>query len=294
MTKLGTIAVLMPGDMGHAIGRALREHGHDVITCLEGRGEHTRSRALHAGFRDVGTLDAVVAEADLILSILPPASELDQARLVAECMKSAGRKPIYVDCNAVSPNTSISIGEVIDGADAAYIHGGIIGLPPGHGTGPRIYVSGPEHAILSELNGKGFEVIGMGAGIGQASAMKMTYAACTKGTWTLHLAILLTAEKLGVTRALLDEFEHSQPAVLKAMRARLPFLPADSARWIGEMEEIASTFAAAGVTSGFHEGAAEMFRLLASTPYASETRSDMDRTRTLEQALAVYTEHLGS
>jgi 3-hydroxyisobutyrate dehydrogenase-like beta-hydroxyacid dehydrogenase len=292
MTKLSTIAVLMPGDMGHAIGRVLREHGHDVITCLDGRGDHTRTRALRAGFRDVGSLDAVVAEADLILSILPPSTALDQARLVADCMAAAGRTPVYADCNAVSPKTSIAIGEIMAGAGAIYIDGGIIGLPPRDGAGPRIYVSGPEHEILSPLNGKGFEVIGMGPEIGQASAMKMTYAALTKGTWTLHLAILLTAEQLGVSDALIAEFADSQPAALKAMRDRLPFLPADSARWVGEMEEIASTFANAGVTPGFHDGAAEMFRLLARTPFASETRDDMDRSRTLEEALAVYRRQL--
>lgn len=292
MTALATIAILMPGDMGHAIGRVLHDHGHDVITCLDGRGDHTRARALRAGFRDVGSLDAVVGEADLILSILPPSAALDQARLVANCMTALGRTPVYADCNAVSPKTSIAVGEVIAGAGARYIDGGIIGLPPGHGSGPRIYVSGPEHQILSPLNGKGFEVIGMGPEIGQASAMKMTYAALTKGTWTLHLAILLTAEQLGVSDTLIGEFADSQPAALKGMRDRLPFLPADSARWVGEMEEIASTFADAGVTPGFHDGAAAMFRLLARTPFASETRDDMDRSRSLEEALAVYRDFL--
>ena len=292
MKNFGAIAILMPGDMGHAVGRSLNEHGYDVITCLEGRGDHTRARAMGAGFRDVGSLAAVVDEADLILSILPPSSALDQAKLVANDMKTKGKTPTYVDCNAISPQTAIAVGKTIADAGATFIDAGIIGLPPGNGTGPRFYVSGPDHAVLSQLHGKAFEVIVMGPKIGQASAIKMTYAALTKGTWTLHISILLAAEKLGVSDALLDEFENSQSAALNAMRTRLPFLPADSARWIGEMEEIANTFAGVGVTPQFHKGAAEVFRLLARTPFASETRDDMDRSRTLEQALAVYAENL--
>jgi len=292
MNALHTIAILMPGDMGHAVGRALREHGHDVITCLDGRSGHTRTLAAAAGFRDVGSLAAIVSEADVILSILPPASAPDQAGRVAEAMRATGRAPLYVDCNAISPGTAIAVGKVIAEAGATFVDGGIIGLAPGHGAAPRFYVSGPDHASLSVLDGQGIRVIGSGPEIGQASAMKMTYAALTKGTWTLQTAVLLAAERLGVTGALLREFENSQSAALASMRASVPFLPADSARWVGEMEEISRTFADAGVTPQFHEGAAEIFRLLETTPFASETRADMDRTRTLEESLSVYKDYL--
>lgn len=289
---INTIAILMPGDMGHAVGRALREHGHDVITCLAGRGEHSRALAAQAGLRDVPGLKEIVEQAKLILSILPPAAAPGLAQSVADQMAATGKTPIYADCNAISPETAIGIGKVITGAGAAFIDAGIIGAPPGRGAGPRFYVSGPDHTLMQPLDGKGFQVIGMGPDVGQASAIKMTYAGLTKGTWTLHTAVLLAAERLGVTDALLKEFEHSQAPALAAMRARVPFLPADSARWVGEMEEIAKTFADAGVTPGFHKGAAEIFRVLEQTPYATETRADMDRTRTLKDALAVYAEHL--
>jgi hypothetical protein len=120
----------------------------------------------------------------------------------------------------------------------------------------------------------------------------MVYAGLTKGTWTLQTAVLLSAQRLGVLDPLLDEFGISQQGPLDAMRARVPFLPADSGRWIGEMEEIAATFASAGVTSGFHDGAADIFRLLAQTPFAAETRATLDTSRTLEEALAVYADHI--
>lgn len=290
--ELKTIAILMPGDMGHAVGGALRTHGHDVITCLDGRGAHSRALAAKAGLRDVDGLTDVVGQADLILSILPPGAAYAQAQRVADAMAATGRTPAYADCNAIAPETAIGIGAVIGGAGAKFIDAGIIGAAPGRGAGPRFYVSGPEHAVMLPLDGKGFQVIGMGDIIGQASAIKMAYAGLTKGTWTLHTAVLLAAERLGVTEALLAEFENSQPAALAAMHARVPFLPADSARWVGEMEEIAKTFADAGVTPGFHEGAAEIFCVLEQTPFAAETRADMDRARTLQDALAVYARNL--
>jgi len=291
---LKTIAILMPGDMGHAVGRALRAHGHDVICALDGRGAHTCDLAAQAGLRDVGSLRAIVEQSDLILSILPPAAALGLAQDVAVQMRATGKTPVYADCNAIAPETVKAVGGAISETGAKFIDAGIIGMAPGKGAGPRFYVSGPDHALMLPLDGKGFQVIGMGDEIGQASAIKMAYAGLTKGTWTLHTAVLLAAQQLGVTEALLAEFEHSQAATLAAMQARVPFIPADSARWVGEMEEIAKTFADAGVTPGFHDGAAEIFRVLERTPFAQETRANMDRTRTLEEALAVYAQHLSA
>jgi len=286
------IAILMPGDMGHAVGRALREHGHDVLCALDGRGGATRALAAQARLRDVGTVAQAVAQADMILSILPPSAALDQAQQVAEAMQASGKCPVYVDCNAISPDTAKAVGAAIAKAGAPFIDAGIIGLAPGKGGGTRFYVSGPDVAPMLALDGKGFAVIRTGEAIGEASALKMVYAGLTKGTWTLQTAVLLAAKRLGVLDPLLEEFEGSQKGPLDAMRARVPFLPADSARWVGEMEEIAATFASAGVTPGFHDGAAEIFRLLAQTPYAAETRATLDRSRTLEQALETYAAHV--
>ncbi|MEM1200483.1 MAG: DUF1932 domain-containing protein [Pseudomonadota bacterium] len=287
-----TIAILMPGDMGHGVGRALKEHGKDVITALDGRSERTKGLAEAAGLTDVGSIRAAVEAADLILSILPPGSALDQARQVAADMTATGARPVYVDCNAVSPDTAIETGEVIAAAGAPFIDCGIIGLAPGKGGGTRFYVSGQDTGPMLALNGLGFDVSAVGTEPGRASALKMSYAGLTKGTWTLHTAVLLAAQQLGVLPELLNEFRISQAATLKDMEGRISRLPADSGRWIGEMEEIASTFASAGVTPGFHEGAAEIFRLLSQTPFASETRETIDPNRTMEQALAVFGEQI--
>jgi len=285
---LPVIAILMPGDMGSGVGAALSSAGHRVITCLSGRSEATRSLAERSAMQDAGTLAGLVKQADMILSILPPAAAIGLARDIAAAMTETGHKPVYVDCNAVSPATVKQVADIITSAGAPVIDAGIIGQAPGKGGGTRFYVSGPDVAAMQALDGKGFQVIALGSDIGRASAMKMVYAALTKGTWTLQTSVMLAAEKLGLTEELTREFEFSQKPTLDAMRARIPRLPADSGRWIGEMEEIAATFADAGVTPHFHEGAADIFRVLAQTPFASETRETMDTSRTMEEALKAY------
>ena len=141
---------------------------------------------------------------------------------------------------------------------------------------------------MRALDGKGIVVRAMGAEVGRASGIKMCYAALTKGTFTLHTAVLVAAEVMGLTAELDRELRDSQQAVHARMAATVPGLPADAARWIGEMVEIAATFADAGVTPKFHQGAAEIFRLLAETRFATETRENMDPNRGLEEVIPVY------
>jgi len=283
---IDAIAVLMPGDMGHATGRVLTGSGHKVMTCLAGRSERSAALTKAAGLEDVGSLDAVVENASLILSILPPAAALAQAQDVVRAMERTAKTPVYVDCNAISPATAMAIADVIGDAGAPFIDAGIIGTKPdGKGPGPRFYVSGADTGPMQALDGKGFQVKPLGPEPGRASAIKMCYAGLTKGTWTLQTSVMLAAEAHGLTTELLDEFQYSQGPALALMEGMIPRLPADSERWIGEMEEIAKTFSDAGVTPGFHDGAAAVFRLLAETPYAAETRETIDATRTLEETV---------
>jgi len=286
------IAILMPGDMGHGVGRALRAHGHDVITCLAGRSARTRGLAEAAGMRDAGSLEALVAGADLILSILPPTAAVAQARAVAAAMNATGARPVYVDCNAVSPMTVREAAALIAAAGAPFIDCGIIGVAPGKGKPTRFHVSGPDTTPMERLDGKGIHVLPMGPEIGRASALKMVYAGLTKGTMTLHTAMLLAAHQLGVFDETVAEFTDSQAPALAAMQNRSPKIPADAGRWIGEMEEISATLASVGVTSGFHDGAAEIYRVLNRTPFAAETRETLDMSRTIGEAIPVYAKHL--
>ncbi|MAG95724.1 MAG: hypothetical protein CMM08_03405 [Rhodospirillaceae bacterium] len=281
-----TIGLLGSGDMGHAVGRALGGHGHGVITSLTGRSGRSRSLAAAAGIKDVGDLAALMSESELVLSILPPAAALEAAGRAVAAMGNA--HPTYVDCNAVSPQTAGKIATLVEAVGAPFIDCGIVGLAPGKGVPPRFFVSGADTAAMQALDGQGIDVRALGPGPGRASALKMCYAGLTKGTFTLHTAVLLTAQRLGLGPELRSELEHSQAKVLERMAAIVPWLAADAGRWIGEMEEIAETFAAAGLTPNFHHAAADIFRLLDTTPLAAETREDRDPGRSLDEAIAIF------
>ena len=292
--SIETVAIISPGDMGHAVGRALSKRGLRIVTCLEGRSERTQNLAKAAGFEILSSLEAVAVQADLILSIMPPSSALSAAKSVAAAIRSTENRPHFADCNAVSPTTTRAIQAVMNDCDIAFVDAGIIGPPPGKSAQPtRFYVSGRTAEVMNSLDGEEITVRQMGPEIGRASAIKMCYAAITKGSWTLYTAALTTAEVMGLTGLYLAELESSRPHVAAEMRRMVPRLPVDAGRWIGEMEEIAATLGDAGLPRGFHEGAADLFRLLEKTPIAAETRETIDPTRTLEDVLAIYGDTFG-
>ena len=286
--ELRTVAILSPGDMGHAVGRALAEHGLEVVTCLEGRSARTRGLAAEGGIRDLATLEGMASEADLVLSILVPSDAIAVATEVAAAMRSAGSTPPFADCNAVSPQSAAVMDDIVSTAGGLFIDGSIIGgPPPGGGASPRFYVSGAGSKVMEALDGKGIVVRSMGDEIGRASAIKMCYAAGTKGTAALHAALLTAAEALGISDELEAELRSSQPDVYGHMEGQVPRLPIKAGRWIGEMEEIAATFDHVGITPRFHQGAADMFRLLDQTPFAQETPETMERGRTIADTISV-------
>ena len=291
---VNTVAILSPGDMGHAVGRALGEHGLDVITCLEGRSDRTRRLALKGNLRDVPSLDDLVSQADLVLSILVPSEALAVAQRVADALQATGADTPFADCNATSPQTAEKMEAIISRAGGRFIDGSIIGGPPGEGAPPRFYVSGPDAGIAAELDGKGIDVRPMGDAIGRASGIKMCYAALTKGTSALHTALLTAAEAMGLTKELRAELSSSQPEAYRRIEGQVPGLAANAFRWIGEMEEIAATFDHLGVTPHFHLGAAEVFRLLSRTPFAQETPETVDRSRTSAETIAVVARSIRS
>jgi len=287
---LRTIAIISPGNMGHAVGRLLGSRGLDVVTALAGRSARTRGLAARAGIRDLGAIEAVVAAADLVLSILPPAAAVAAAEGAAAAMHASGATPPFADCNAIAPATTERIAQLIRGAGADYIDAGIIGGPPANGAGPRFYASGPAAHLLQPLQGGGLVVRDLGGAIGRASALKMCYAAVTKGTSALQFAQLAAASRLGVDEALAGELAESQGAVFAAMRRALPGLPAKAPRWIEEMRQIAATFESVGVPGQFHHGAAALYELLSATPFADEPEEAVDRSRSLETTVAALAE----
>ena len=284
---VGTIAILSPGSMGSAVGQVLRESGYDVVTNLDGRSERTRALAEEAGFRAVSGIDSIVEEADLVMSILVPSEAISVAREAAAAMKRTGASPAYADCNAVSPDTARELGKIIEAAGGRFIDAGIIGGPPGSGSPPRFYASGPHEAVIGELDGKGIIVPLLGGEVGRASAIKMCYASLTKGVSALQTAALVAAHRLGLSSELEEEMSSSQANVLAQMQSVIG-LPGKAFRWVGEMEEIAATFESVGVTGNFHHGAAEIFRMVADSPLGDERPETIDPNRTLQETVEVF------
>ena len=277
---VNTVAIMSPGDMGHAVGQVLSESGIDVITCTDGRSQRTKNLAEMAGLRQVATLEDMVIQADLVLSIMVPSKAMSFVREISPHFESSKTPTYFADCNAVSPQSALAMAEVINQAGGKFIDGGIIGTAPTKGDTPRFYVSGPDASLVMELDGRGIIVKAIGNNVGQASGIKMCYAALTKGTNTLHVALLTAASRMGLTDDLRKEFEFSQKSHLAAMEKGISRLPANAHRWIGEMEEIAATFENLGVTPNFHKGAAEIYKMLNSTPFAKESPETIDKDRT--------------
>jgi len=252
---MATVGLLHPGEMGAAVGGCLVSVGHEVLWDPAGRSRASTGRALAAGLTGV-TFDRLVARSSVILSICPPARALDVAHQVA----SAGYAGLYVDANAISVATAEQVCAVVTAAGATYVDGGIIGPPPEAPGHTRLYLSGSHAAEVRPL----FSRSPLDARIAEgpayaASSVKMAYAAWTKGSAALLLAARALARASGVERTLLAEWSLSQAGVGDQSERSAAAAAAKGWRWVGEMEEIAASMAAAGLPAGFHEAAADIY-----------------------------------
>ncbi|HLF76070.1 MAG TPA: DUF1932 domain-containing protein [Dehalococcoidia bacterium] len=277
MADIRRVGILSPGDMGSGIGLVLHANSLDVLTCLEGRSALSRLRAQEAGFRDVPSLDDLVRESDMILSVLVPAEATPIAESVAAAMRRTGATPVYVECNAIAPQTVLAIETTIRSAGATFIDAGIIGGPPRIGYSPNFEASGPDTAPVEVLRNYGINVKVVGTRIGQASGLKMMYAASTKGTTALWTEIMVAARALGLEEALRQEWGENNATARSQMNG-LPNMPNRARRWVGEMEEIAATFAGVGLTPRILEGAADIYRFVGETPLADQTTREPNPT----------------
>jgi 3-hydroxyisobutyrate dehydrogenase-like beta-hydroxyacid dehydrogenase len=252
-----TIGLLHPGEMGSSVGAAGRAGGSRVLWTSEGRSASTRARAAADGLDDSGPLAALVTASDVIVSVCPPESAADVARAVS-ALSFTG---IYVDANAVSPATAREVGAIVEKAGATYVDGGIIG-PPARSRGTtRLYLSGPAAPRVSALfQGSLLDAIVVEGGPGAASAVKMAYASWTKGSAALLLAVRALATAEGVEAALLAEWAISQRDLQGRSESAAKGNARKAWRFVGEMEEIAATYAGAGLPDGFHQAAAEIYR----------------------------------
>jgi len=279
------VGLLSPGDMGQAVAELLMRGGVNVVTCLEGRSERTRTLARAAGIGDVPTLGDLVREAPLVISIVPPAQAVAVARDVAAALGTTGSTIVYVDCNAVSPRTVREVAAEIVACGSGFVDAGIIGGPPRGTPSPRFFACGPDRSRFVELAAAGLDVVPLGPEIGEASAVKMCYAALTKGTTAIATELLVAARKLGVYEAVIGELRSSETT---AGRLRgVESMPGKAHRWVAEMEEIARTFAEVGLTPLMFEGAAEMYRLTAASAMGGERPETVDRARGLDGTVDV-------
>jgi 3-hydroxyisobutyrate dehydrogenase-like beta-hydroxyacid dehydrogenase len=252
---MATVGLLHPGEMGAAVGGCLVSVGHEVLWDPAGRSRASTGRALAAGLTGV-KFDQLVAKSSVIFSICPPHAALDVAHQVA----SAGYAGFYVDANAVSAATAEQVSDIVTAAGATYVDGGIIGMPPEVAGHTRFYLSGPDAGQIRPL----FDRSGLDTRIVDgprygASSVKMAYAAWTKGSSALLLAARALARAGGVEQTLLTEWSMSQKALGQQSERSAAAAAAKGWRWVGEMEEIAASMAAAGLPSGFHEAAAEIY-----------------------------------
>jgi 3-hydroxyisobutyrate dehydrogenase-like beta-hydroxyacid dehydrogenase len=255
-----TIGLLHPGDMGSVVGACAVVGGSRVLWASEGRSAGTRDRAAAAGLEDAARLAAVVAGSDVVVSVCPPHAALDLARAVA-ALRFSG---LFVDANAVSPSTAREIGGTVEAGGAVFVDGGLIGPPPRAAGTTRLYLSGREAKRASALfDGTRLEAIALSDAPGAASALKMAYAAYTKGVSALLIGVRALAAAEGVDDALLAEWHRSQPDLPKRSEAAARDNARKAWRFVGEMEEITAAFEAAGLPGDFHEAAAEIYRRLA-------------------------------
>ncbi len=243
-----TIALLHPGEMGAALGACLVSRGFRVLWVSQGRSAATRKRAEAAGLEECETLDRALAAADVVFSVCPPHGALDLARAVAE--KNFGG--VYVDANAIAPASAREIGRAIEAAGASFV------------DGTRLYLcGGAREKIAALFASTHVQAIALEGETGAASALKMAYAAWTKGTAALVAAIRALAQSEGVDANLVEEWKLSQPQPLRESDA-VPGKVRKAWRWVAEMEEIAASFEAAGLPGGFHLAAAEIYGRLAA------------------------------
>jgi 3-hydroxyisobutyrate dehydrogenase-like beta-hydroxyacid dehydrogenase len=276
------IGIVSAGAMGSAVGRALQDGGAEVVTTLAGRSERTVRLAAEAELECLPDIDAVVAASELVLSIAPPSEALTIAASLSQAARRTAASPFVADLNAVSPDTVRRVESQLAAPGLDLVDGSISGPPPRAAGTTRIYLSGPRAREVAALPFAGVSVIVVGDAIGLASAVKMCTASIYKGSTALLAQALLTAHANGVLEHVLDDLgERADGAGRSIARAATK-----SARYVGEMHEIASTQAAAGLTPALFEAMAEVYAALARTPLALEDAEHVPADIRLDRVLS--------
>lgn len=251
-----SIGILHPGEMGISVAVTAKNSGCCVYWCSQNRSIQTRNRADSLGLKDLNTLEELCRTCEVLVSVCPPHAAIEQADAVI----AAGFTGLYADINAIAPATSRELNRRLSDAGITFVDGGIIGLPATVAGTTWLYLSGPDAEQIAKCFSKGpMEAVILGSEIGQASGLKMCFAANSKGTAAMQSAILATAESMGVRDALEKQWDIYTPGFTEKSHARIRQVASKSWRFTGEMHEIAATLAASGLPPEFHQGAADIY-----------------------------------
>lgn len=256
-----TVAVIAAGAMGAAVGGRMALKGVRVLTSLAGRSATSRERATKMGMVDAP--DGEIAGVQYLLSIVPPKDALRLVDRLLPALRASASKPVYVDCNAKSLQTSAAIGARLAEAGIRYIDACIIGHPgKPEEPGPAVYLSGERPEDVAAFAALGMRVRSTGGAAGSASALKMAYAGLNKGLTGLAAAMAIAATRSGAGKAMIDEMAASQPQLLAHLLRALPDMYAKAYRWDFEMQEVARFAGADPDLAKVYEGLASFFARL--------------------------------
>jgi 3-hydroxyisobutyrate dehydrogenase-like beta-hydroxyacid dehydrogenase len=246
--------------MGISIAASAQNAGHAMFWASEGRSAATRRRAEQHGLRDAGNVTELCNACSVILSVCPPHAAED----VAQAVIAAGFRGVYLDANAISPQRALRLAEMMSGSGVDFVDGGVIGGPAWKPDSTWLYLSGPRAGDVAALFASGpLATHVLGDAIGAASALKMCFAAYSKGTTALLCAVLASADRLGVRAALEAQWARDNAAFPGQAARRIEGATAKAWRFAGEMDEIAATLRSVGLPGEFHDAAAEVYRRLA-------------------------------
>ncbi len=269
MDKLN-IGFLHPGEMGISLAASTQNTGHIAYWASEGRSQDTRDRATKFSLEDARTIEDLCEKCPVIVSVCPPHAAED----VAADVVKASFGGIYLDANAISPQRTLKIGRMMEDAGIKFVDGGIIGMPAWESGRTWLYLSGKERVhIATCFDGGPLETEVLGEEIGKASALKMCFAAYTKGTTALLCALLAAAEKLGVREDLEKQWSRDGSDFADKTQKQVRGVTAKAWRFAGEMEEIAATFEDVGVPKDFHLAASEIYSRISHFKGLSERPS---------------------
>jgi len=299
--NINTVGIMSPGSMGQAFAKQFQSKGFHVVTALENRSQRTRALAAAAGISDVGSLTRLAESSDVILSIMNPGSALAFADALAHALSATKRTLLFVDCNAIAPDTMHAIHEKIVSAGGRCADAGIMGPPPTASIKSRLFVSGPQAQVLEQLATPQLSVHVMSERIGDASALKICDAVMAKGVTAMMLQMLIVARRFGIEDALDAQCEGPRRYFHDWIVRTLPVMPAKAYRWVPEVEQIAQTFESVGVSGEMMRAAIEVYQQVAQTALGKQTpenrdpsHSGEDVVRLLEQEIPRQSERIAA